>query len=138
MKYISENETDTAKIAKEFAKTLVPPVTVAFTGGLGAGKTTFIRFLCRELGYDGPVTSPTFAIMNEYRGRTPIYHYDAYRLNGGAELHDVGYREFRENGVSLIEWSENVDEGLEGKVIYVDIDISGEKRIILISEEETL
>lgn len=138
MKYISENETDTAKIAKEFAKTLVPPVTVAFTGGLGAGKTTFIRFLCRELGYDGPVTSPTFAIMNEYRGRTPIYHYDAYRLNGGAELHDVGYREFRENGVSLIEWSENVDDGLEGKVIYVDIDISGEKRIILISEEETL
>lgn len=135
MTIISMNEQDTERAAKLLAAKLEAPVTVAFTGGLGAGKTTFIRYLCRELGYAGYVTSPTFAIMNVYQAKTPLYHYDAYRLTSGEELLEVGYGELYENGISLIEWSENVSDALLGKVIRVDVGFSGDGRVITIEED---
>ena len=132
MKYVAKTEKDTAAAARELAPKLKAPVTVAFTGGLGAGKTTFIRYLCRELGYDGAVTSPTYAIMNVYEGRVPIYHYDAYRLSGGDELIEAGYGDLCDTGISLIEWSENVEDGLLGRVIRADVFSDGQTRIITI------
>ena len=87
--------------ASLLAPLLKAPVTVAFTGELGAGKTTFIKYLCRELGYDGPVTSPTFSIMNQYAGNVPIYHYDMYRLTDAQALYDIGYYDFADNGYPL-------------------------------------
>lgn len=125
---------DTKRVAYEFAKTLVSPCIVAFRGGLGAGKTTFIRYLCEALGYDGAVTSPTFSIMNCYNGKVPIYHYDMYRIYGADALYDTGFYDFADSGISLIEWSENVSDGLEGDIIYVTVDFCGENRKITITE----
>ncbi len=128
-------EKDTQAAAKLFAKKLRAPVTVAFTGGLGAGKTTFIRYLCRELGYDGAVTSPTFSIMNEYRApELTIYHFDMYRLSGADALYDIGYYDTVDKGVSLIEWSENVKGGLEGDIITVALSFDGQTRKITLPE----
>ncbi len=136
MEKILKNLEDTELVAKEFAKTLTKPVIVAFTGQLGAGKTTFIKYLCKELGYNGIVTSPTFAIMNEYQGRLPIYHYDMYRLNGADALYDIGFYDFVDSGISLIEWSENVADGLEGEIINIDMSYCQDGRKIIISENK--
>lgn len=134
MERILRNLEDTEAVAKEFAKKLTKPVTVAFTGELGAGKTTFIKYLCKELGYDGIVTSPTFAIMNQYPARLPIYHYDMYRLSGADALYDIGFYDFLESGISLVEWSENVADGLEGDIININLSYCEEGRKIVISE----
>ena len=119
MEKILKTEADTAYAASLLAPLLKAPVTVAFTGELGAGKTTFIKYLCRELGYDGPVTSPTFSIMNQYAGNVPIYHYDMYRLTDAQALYDIGYYDFADNGISLVEWSENVSGGLCLSLIHI-------------------
>ena len=134
MERILRSLEDTEAVAKELAATLTKPVIVAFTGELGAGKTTFIKYLCKELGYDGIVTSPTFAIMNEYEARLPIYHYDMYRLSGADALYDIGFYDFADRGISLIEWSENVAEGLDGEIIHIDLSYCDEGRKIKISE----
>lgn len=126
---------DTKCAAFEFAKTLTSPAAVAFRGGLGAGKTTFIRYLCQALGYTGAVTSPTFSIMNCYEGDMPIYHYDMYRVYGAEALYDIGYYDYVDSGISLIEWSENVKDGLEGNIIYVKIDFDGEYRKITVENK---
>lgn len=134
MERILKTLDDTKAVAAEFAKRLTKPVIVAFSGELGAGKTTFIKYLCKELGYDGLVTSPTFAIMNEYESKIPIYHYDMYRIEGADALYDIGFYDFVDRGISLIEWSENVEEGLEGEIIRIDLSYCDEGRKIIISE----
>lgn len=138
MEKILKNLDDTEKTARALARRLEPPVTVAFTGQLGAGKTTFIKYLCSAMGYGGLVTSPTFSIMNEYRGSVPIYHYDMYRLSGADALYDIGFYDFCDSGISLVEWSENVADGLCGDIIHVDISYFGEYRKIVIPEIDEL
>ena len=83
---------------------------VGFTGGLGMGKTTFTRGLARGLGYEGDVTSPTFTLINEYRGgRLPLCHMDAYRLSGPDDLFETGFFEYTDSGWAVaMEWSERV------------------------------
>ena len=134
MEKILTSLSDTEEVAKAFAQKLPCPAVVAFTGELGAGKTTFIKYLCKHLGYEGDVTSPTFTIMNCYEGKYPIYHYDMYRLSGADALYDIGYYDYEESGISLIEWSENVREGLPRDIITVDLKYHGENRKITISE----
>lgn len=134
MEKILKSLADTENVAKEFAKTLKVPTIVAFSGELGAGKTTFIKYLCRELGVKDLVTSPTFTIMNIYEGNVPVYHYDMYRINGADALYDIGFYDYADSGISLVEWSENVLDGLEGNIVYVDLKYHGEHRKITISE----
>lgn len=134
MEKILTSLADTEAVAGELAQRLTSPAVVAFTGELGAGKTTFIKYLCRHLGYTGEVTSPTFTIMNCYEGSVPIYHYDMYRLSGADALYDIGYYDYEDSGISLIEWSENVRDGLEGDIITVELKYHGEHRKITISE----
>ena len=96
------------------------------TGNLGAGKTVFAQGFALGLGYDGPVTSPTFTLMNEYiGGRLPMYHFDLYRLEGGAEdLEGIGYEDyFYDKGVSLIEWAELGGDAIPEKAIWIKIDL---------------
>ena len=131
---ILRNLDDTKQVAFEFAKKLTKPTIVAFTGQLGAGKTTFIKYLCQALGFTGIVNSPTFSIMNEYKAKLPIYHYDMYRLHGADALYETGFYDFAENGISLIEWSENVADGLDGDIIRIDMSYCDEGRKIIISE----
>lgn len=134
MEKILKTLKDTEDVANELAKKLVSPVIIAFTGDLGAGKTTFIKYLCKALGYDGAVTSPTFAIMNQYDGVMPIYHYDMYRISGADALDEIGFYDFAESGISLVEWSENVADGLEGDIINIDMSYHEDGRKIVISE----
>ncbi len=134
MEKILTSLADTEAVAKQLADKLTCPKVIAFTGELGAGKTTFIKYLCKHLGFDGEVTSPTFTIMNCYEGRFPIYHYDMYRIFGADALYDIGYYDYEDSGISLIEWSENVRDGLEGDIITIDLKYHGDNRIITISE----
>ena len=136
MEKILKTLKDTEDVANELAKKLVSPVIIAFTGDLGAGKTTFIKYLCKALGYDGAVTSPTFAIMNQYDGVMPIYHYDMYRISGADALDEIGFYDFADSGISLVEWSENVADAFEGDEIVVRIEkLSDTGRKISIGEE---
>ena len=96
---------------------------MAFTGDLGAGKTAFTRGIARGLGIGDRVTSPTFAIVNEYEGgRLPLFHFDMYRLTSSDELFDIGWEDYlARGGVCAVEWSENVADALEDEPIRVDI-----------------
>ena len=102
-----------------------------FYGDMGAGKTTFIQSICKALGTNGPVTSPTFSIVNEYQGReAKIYHFDFCRLKKQEEALDMGYEEYFYSGnYCLIEWPEKISGLLPEKYIRVDIQVlGGEKR----------
>ena len=100
---------------------------VCLTGDLGAGKTAFTRGLARGLGATERVTSPTYTIVNEYlSGRLPLFHFDMYRLRSADELFDIGWEDYLDRGgVGAVEWSENVEEAMEG-CILVTIEKLGE------------
>ena len=101
------------------------PSVVAFYGKMGAGKTTFIKALCEELGVEDVITSPTFAIVNEYtieeRGES-IYHFDFYRIKRLEEVYDMGYEDyFYGDGLCFIEWPEMMEELLPEGAVKVHI-----------------
>lgn len=114
---------------------------VAYRGGLGMGKTCFTRGLARGLGYCGPVTSPTFALINEYSGgRVPLYHFDMYRVNTLPDLESTGYFDYAETrGVLAVEWSENVSFALPDNTIFVTFErLSDTSRKITLEGEALL
>lgn len=96
-----------------------------FEGALGAGKTSLIKAMCRCFGYQGEVTSPTFALINEYKvEHNCIYHMDLYRINRVEELHDIGLEEYIASGqYCLIEWPQIAQEFLADKHIQIKIDV---------------
>ncbi len=105
----------------------------AFTGELGSGKTTFIHALCRQLGVKNTVTSPTFALVNEYytvNGET-VYHFDFYRIKNIEEVYDIGYEEyFYSDAWCFIEWAEKVEEILSDEFLRVQIEVSNDLRLV--------
>ena len=108
MIFYSDSEEKTEKLGEEFAKDLHKNSVVAFYGDLGAGKTAFIRGVCRYFGVTN-VHSPTFGLVNEYEADMPIYHFDAYRIDADG-WHDSGFDEYLDaGGICLIEWSENIE-----------------------------
>ena len=123
MQYITNSPAETEKLGAALANVLTPGTVIAYRGDLGAGKTAFTRGLARGLGIPDRVTSPTFTIVNEYEGgRLPLFHFDMYRLASSDDLWDIGWEDYLERGgVCAVEWSENVDDALEGDVIRVDI-----------------
>ena len=111
---------------REAARTFVDAMgdqhVFAFYGSMGAGKTTFIKAICEELGVEDVVTSPTFAIVNEYEGECPIYHFDFYRIKKLEEVYDMGYEDyFYGNGLCFIEWPEMIESLMPEKYIRVEI-----------------
>ena len=87
------------------------------------GKTAFTRGLARGLGCRGRVTSPTFTIVNEYSGPTPLFHFDMYRLESEDALFDIGWEDYLERGgVCAVEWSENVSDALPEDTVFVTIE----------------
>ena len=116
-------------VAEEFIRLAMQEDTVfAFNGQMGAGKTTFIKALCEALGVSEPVTSPTFAIVNEYRSDETgelIYHFDFYRIKKLEEAYDMGCEDYFYSGaVCLIEWPELVEDLLPGNTVWVDIKVN--------------
>ena len=123
-KFISSSPAETEQIAAEFAKTLRGGEVLAFRGGLGMGKTCFTRGLAAGLGIDpAEVSSPTFALVNEYRGgRLPLWHFDMYRVESFDALYSTGFFDYLEqDGVLYIEWSENIESVLPPNTITVEI-----------------
>ncbi len=122
MEYLSHSETETEAAGQALAAKLRPGDVVAYRGDLGAGKTAFTRGLARGLGCHGRVTSPTFTIVNEYEGPTPLFHFDLYRLGGEEELWDIGWEDYlARNGVCAVEWSEIAPGTLPENTVYVTL-----------------
>lgn len=115
---------DIPKSAEKFLNSIGNDSVFAFYGDMGAGKTTFIKAVCEELGVKETVSSPTFAIINEYTAANgaPIYHFDFYRIRKLEEVYDFGYEEYFYSGeLCFIEWPELIEEVLPDNVTRVVI-----------------
>jgi len=118
MEFTTYSPEQTELLGSRLAALLRPGDVVAYYGDLGAGKTAFTRGLAAGLGIAGPVTSPTYTIVNEYlTGRLPLFHFDMYRLSSADELFDIGWEDYlSRGGVCAVEWSENVEDALESPI----------------------
>lgn len=132
--YTTHSAEQTKQLGTQLALLLHGGETIAFTGGLGAGKTTFCAGLAKGLGSTDAVSSPTFAIVNFYRGRVPFAHFDAYRISTLADLETAGFFDYLDQGaVVAVEWSENIRQYLEEPLIKISIEATGsEERQITI------
>lgn len=134
--YVSSSPKMTMDIAAKISKSFKGGEIVALKGDLGMGKTCFVKGLALGLGFCGEVTSPTFAIVNEYiGGRLDLFHFDMYRVTGWDDLYSTGYFEYtQQGGVVAIEWSENIEGALDDDVITVKFErISDNERKITVS-----
>ncbi len=121
----SPNETEKfgALVGEEMLKDKALPKFIALYGDLGVGKTAFVRGLASVLAKDSIVRSPTFAIVNEYKGACgSLFHFDMYRIEDEDELYSIGFYDYLDRGVSVVEWSENITFALPDS--YVKIEIS--------------
>lgn len=130
MKFISNSVEETIAIAEDFAKQLKIGDTILYTGEMGAGKTHFTKGIARHFGIDKGVSSPTFALVNEYIGNEiSVFHFDLFRINSYDDLYAIGFFDyFDRDGILAVEWSENISnlsDYLEN-VWLVDIAKKGE------------
>ena len=120
--------------AKEFVAQMGDNKVFAFYGKMGAGKTTFIKAICEELGVEDVVNSPTFAIVNEYTNGKgePIYHFDFYRIKKESEAYDIGFEEYVYSGhLCFMEWPELIEDLLPEDTVKVSIEeLEDGKRIV--------
>lgn len=129
-----------AEAAHEFVAQMGDETVYAFYGEMGAGKTTFINALCKELGVEDDTTnSPSFSIINEYRSDTTaelIYHFDLYRLESIEEAFDIGVEDYFDSGaLCFLEWPERIDDILPGDTVKVTITVNDDDtRTITIGE----
>lgn len=121
IRFISENVKETEELGKRIASILKGDEIIAMFGDLGAGKTAFTRGLASGLSFDYGVSSPTFAIVNEYNGKYNIYHFDMYRITSEDDLYSTGFYDYLDNGVIIIEWSENIEYALDDNAIRITI-----------------
>lgn len=124
---------ETKELAKKFAGILKGGEIILLNGDLGAGKTTFTKWVLKYLGVKDEVTSPTFTIMREYNTkRFDIYHFDMYRLGSGEEAIEFGLEEYiysnNNRNIVFIEWSENIESILNGNFIKINIQLLGDDK----------
>ncbi|MBE6860769.1 MAG: tRNA (adenosine(37)-N6)-threonylcarbamoyltransferase complex ATPase subunit type 1 TsaE [Ruminococcus sp.] len=135
MKIITHSPEETIEFAAKLGKMLSAGDIIAYKGGLGAGKTTFTRGIAVGMGLGDNVSSPTFALVNEYAGeKITLYHFDMYRIMGEEELETTGFFDYPfEDNVVAVEWSENIADCLPPHTIYVTINrIDDDTREIII------
>ena len=120
MVYESNTPQETFELGKRLAEAAKPGQVYCLDGDLGVGKTVFTQGFARGLGITGPVNSPTFTIVQQYEeGRLPLYHFDVYRIGDISEMDEIGYEDcFYGSGVSLIEWSELIEELLPERAVH--------------------
>jgi tRNA threonylcarbamoyladenosine biosynthesis protein TsaE len=145
--YVSAGPEETEALGKNITRFLwkdrSPAGSVlALRGGLGAGKTCLVKGIAQGLGIDETITSPTYTIVSEYQAclngqMLPLYHIDAYRLNGDDDFENTGAREnLNGQGIAIIEWSERIPRSIPASAISIDIEITGpQSRIIRIYDE---
>lgn len=132
--YVVKTPGETAALGERLGKSLAGGEILAFTGGMGSGKTTFCGGLARGLGCTDPVSSPTFAIANFYRGPRPLAHFDAYRISGAEDLETAGFYDYLDEGaVVAVEWSENVSALLPagGIALAIAVNTDGSRTITI-------
>jgi tRNA threonylcarbamoyladenosine biosynthesis protein TsaE len=124
MQFISHNTEDTIEIGKKIGQMCKSGTVISLRGSLGAGKTVIAKGIAQYLNIEDAIVSPTFTIIQEYDGDLPLYHMDLYRISGCDEFEMLGGEEMLYgNGVTLIEWSEKIEEMLPDDTIYIDINI---------------
>lgn len=123
MRFITRSAEETISLGERIGSLLKGGDVIAYTGGLGAGKTTITRGISLGLGLGDEVTSPTFALVNEYRGEgLSLYHFDMYRITSAADLETTGFYDYMDgDSVIAVEWSENIADELPEGTIYIDI-----------------
>jgi len=125
--YETRSPRETEEVGAAFAKELSSGAVVALYGDLGMGKTAFVRGMARGLGLDAQVSSPTFALVNEYGGDPPLVHFDMYRVSGWEDLYSTGFFDYIDAGCILaVEWSERIEGALPPDAIKVRISATGE------------
>jgi tRNA threonylcarbamoyladenosine biosynthesis protein TsaE len=133
---LSHSEAETFLLAEKMARPFTGQEVVLLIGELGAGKTIFAKGLASGLGVKdtGQVTSPSYTILNIYQGKYPIFHFDLYRLESDAEIEDLGWEDYLDRGVVVVEWGEKIRFALSpGQTMRVFIDKGkGDQRIIKI------
>ena len=137
MSFLLKDLSDLDIVAKGFLKKMYKNKVFAFYGEMGAGKTTFIKAICRAMGVTANVTSPTFSLVNEYEkdDGKPIYHFDFYRIKSIEEVYDLGYEDYFYSGnICFIEWPELIEAILPENVVKVQITIDrNDQRLISLS-----
>lgn len=137
--FFSSCENDTMLIAEEICKNIKSGSVVAFTGGMGMGKTAFVRGALKAFGNTSFVSSPTFSLVHDYGGEPHIYHFDMYRVTDLDDLYSTGFFDYLDgNSVLFIEWSENIADALPENTVRISISQGEEadKRIITVSGGE--
>jgi tRNA threonylcarbamoyladenosine biosynthesis protein TsaE len=143
MVFYTDSPEETEEIGKRLASALdgcnIPRAFVAMRGEMGVGKTAFTRGFAIALGVSG-VKSPTYTIVNEYRGKRRIFHFDTYRISDGDDLYSTGFDDYVEtDGYTIVEWSENIEDYIPEDAIFVTISREGGecgRRIEITSEKE--
>lgn len=131
-KIITDSPEQTELVGRRLGETIKKGCVIALFGRVGAGKTAFTRGLALGIECCDRVTSPTFSIVNEYRGRLRICHFDMYRISDENELYDIGWEEYLNSGaVCVVEWSENIENMLPDKAVRVKISPVSESRRLI-------
>jgi len=129
--YFSSSELETEQIASRLAHEVKEGDIICFFGDVGAGKTVFTRGLCRGLGFEGYVNSPSYIVMNIYKTETiSIYHYDLYRIGSTAELNEIGFYEFagQDKSITIVEWAEMLNGELPETRVEIHIKSESETK----------
>ena len=135
----THSEQDTFALGQKVAAALQPGTFVLLHGDLGAGKTSFVRGMAAGLGANpDDVSSPTFVLIQHYKGRTPLIHVDLYRLETGAAVDDLGLEELASGAVVAVEWAERLPRPLDGSVTVRIEDLGGDARRITLSDNSAL
>ena len=121
IKIISNSSDETEQIGEKIGEKLTGTEVIALFGGLGMGKTACTRGLCSALGINEGVSSPTFALVNEYSGKFKVYHFDMYRVDTWDDLYSTGFFDYIGNGILVIEWSENIEGALPENTVRITI-----------------
>ena len=120
--YTTTSPEETEALAEKLAGELRPGTVVAYFGGMGMGKTAFTRGLAKGMGVKEEVSSPTFALVNDYGGNPPLVHFDMYRISTWDDLYSTGFFDYIDMGAVLaVEWSENIENALPEDAIRIVI-----------------
>jgi len=122
LKFHAGSVEETVALAMKLGRMLQKGDNICLTGDLGTGKTAFTSGIAKALDIDGYITSPTFTIVNEYKGKLPLYHFDVYRIGSPDEMFETGYDEYiNGDGITVIEWADLIEDILPGERIDVSL-----------------